>query len=963
MLQQPSGQKLVLGMIELNERWPWLTKTVAPWTLERLTEFRSQVSELLEQQNESMGRVNLGLTGPATPELVSLVAANAGGKLASVKQATKKALASVPLLGSVFAVSEEDANILQGQFDAITIDGKKPENEAEWQHVLHVLHFEQSITSFHQLVQQEGWPEEAIYNRIGEQKQQRLLRKTVLETLEEALRVKELSLTLDIADEIQSACECSLLDARRGVITSQMQRMAEDLVDAKVVTELSRSFSADAQSALIRFSQIAGKAKFSRSSQPSKMTVRQRRHRQEYLDAFDRCVRYIPAWIMTSSQISDYLPSECLFDLVVIDEASQSDITVLPGMLRGKQWLIVGDGKQVSPTESFISEESIDSLRAALPRSPLEDGLLPGQSFFDLCAQAYPKGRVVLSEHFRCAPEIINFSNQQFYDGRLVPLRLPTSSERLSPSLLDVRVPDGVKVGKVNERECDEIVRLVESFVMDPASQCTATPRSIGIISLLGDDQSRLIRGRLLDRIGPSKFKEHQLLVGDPPTFQGAERDIVFLSMVCSPGSVPTQNRLMHAQRMNVALSRARDRMVLVRSIDAHHIPNNEDIKLPVIEFFETVTKLDSRATAAQEEENAVERKIDSTSLSFRVRAEALLEKLLKDRGFNVRNMGVVWNNALCVEHEGSNSRAGLCVENAGESKEEWVRAVTQQRSIERVGWKCLRVDGLSLLSDHHSTMTKVLEFLAAAGVEEPPLIYDSLEEENEDSAAGVAVGPEANEAGAGGERVVPDVDMEGNEAVVISSDDENEEEAKKISECFPDMATSDNMEAMVNDEMQPSQFGEVVQNLDFLRERAGNVDEFSVPDTAFVPRAALDPGRLSSRSSARRRSTSAPRAPRDEAYLGDLSDSVEGEPVPKEGVAVGENSMRGDNESVGSRRLRKYRRLDKYSRDGRWYPDRATSKDEGKEDGQAWYDTDSDLPSDGAQGGSDEDYEPPKKS
>lgn len=104
--------------------------------------------------------------------------------------------------------------------------------------------------------------------------------------------------------------------------------------------------------------------------------------------------RFIPCWILTTGQISDYLPAECLFDLVIIDEASQSDVTVLPGMLRGKQWLIVGDGKQVSPTEAFVSEGDIDNLRAALPHCPFERSLMPGQSFFDLCAQAFPRGRV-----------------------------------------------------------------------------------------------------------------------------------------------------------------------------------------------------------------------------------------------------------------------------------------------------------------------------------------------------------------------------------------------------------------------------------------------------------------------------------------------------------------------------------------------------------------------------------------
>lgn len=473
-------------------------------------------------------------------------------------------------------------------------------------------------------------------------------------------------------------------------------------------------------------------------------------------------------------------------------------------MLRGKQWLIVGDGKQVSPTESFISEESIDSLRAALPKCPLEDSLLPGQSFFDLCAQAYPKGRVVLSEHFRCAPEIINFSNHQFYDGRLVPLRLPTSNERLSPSLIDVRVPGGIKVGKVNVAECDEIVRMVHSFITDSASQYSIEPRSIGIISLVGNEQASLIRGRLLDRIGPQKFKEHNILIGDPPTFQGAERDLVFLSMVCSNGTNVSQTRLMHAQRTNVALSRARDRMVLVRSIDAGHIANGEDMKLPVIEFFEAA----SRQNLSNGSEDDRVKRVDDNSFCFRARAIELLQTLLERRGFSVRTMGVVWKDGLCVEHPGSTSRAAISVENCGETKQEWLHTISQQKSIERVGWKCLRVDGLSLLIDYHKAFMKVIDFLASAGVEEPPLLYDSLEEETEN---GVGAGAQADvdEGGAAPDNVQP-VPAD-DDVVIISSDDENERRCRS-NESFGGSDESD--------EFDPSQYGEVVQMSDFLGNR-----------------------------------------------------------------------------------------------------------------------------------------------
>lgn len=169
-----------------------------------------------------------------------------------------------------------------------------------------------------------------------------------------------------------------------------------------------------------------------------------------------------------------------------------------------------------------------------------------------------------MSEHFRCSPDIIDFSNQQFYDGRLAPLRLPTKSERLTPSLVDVRV-NGIKVGKTNEAEANKIVELVQEIMNLPGNK--VKPRSIGVISLIGDEQSRMIRGRLLDAVGPEKMARHNVLVGDPPNFQGAERDVVFLSMVCSRGKVPTQSQLMHFQRANVAMSRAKDRCVLVRSI------------------------------------------------------------------------------------------------------------------------------------------------------------------------------------------------------------------------------------------------------------------------------------------------------------------------------------------------------------------------------------------------------------
>jgi AAA domain len=323
-----------------------------------------------------------------------------------------------------------------------------------------------------------------------------------------------------------------------------------------------------------------------------------------------------------------------------------------------------------------------------------------------------PMIQVVLREHFRCAEEIIQFSNQHFYDDNLLPLRLPTKSERLRPSLVDVRVDDGVKLGKVNEVEALTIVRLIQDLVAD-TSQC----RSIGVISLMGEEQSRLIRGRLLGAVGPEIMARHSILVGDPPMFQGAERDIVFLSMVCSRGNVPAQNQLMHFQRANVALSRARDRCVLVRSIDAADVSSFDDIKIPIIAFF---TKHNDEIYSKDSN------KAQSNAIS------TLLKTLLLNRGYAVREMGEVWRDALCVEDCKGDARAALKIEcQPYESREEWLSSFLQQKAIERVGWKCMRIDAMTLAVDPQNATSLIEAFLVTAGVESIPFAtsYESVKD------------------------------------------------------------------------------------------------------------------------------------------------------------------------------------------------------------------------------------------
>ena len=75
--------------------------------------------------------------------------------------------------------------------------------------------------------------------------------------------------------------------------------------------------------------------------------------------------------------------------------------------------------------------------------------MTPEKSIYDLASVIFAGNSVMLKEHFRCVPAIIEFSNREFYQNDIVPLRIPHASERLDPPLIDVFVKGGFRKGDV----------------------------------------------------------------------------------------------------------------------------------------------------------------------------------------------------------------------------------------------------------------------------------------------------------------------------------------------------------------------------------------------------------------------------------------------------------------------------------------------------------------------------------
>jgi len=283
------------------------------------------------------------------------------------------------------------------------------------------------------------------------------------------------------------------------------------------------------------------------------------RLRRDARNAMQSSYAAVPCWIMPSWRISESLPATLgSFDLVIFDEASQSDISALPALLRGSKVLIVGDDKQVSPTAAFIEEQKLRSLRLHyLDGQPFGSLMLPGNSLYELALACYPGKRIMLKEHLRCVEPIIRFSFQ-FYADEIVPVRLPKASERLSPPLIDVYVPQGRKdSSNRNLAEAEAIADEVSRIVGDPKM----AGRSIGVISLIGAKQAQLIQAMLLERIGEDAYLRHDIDCGDSAVSQGKEKDIMLLSMVECPKTCKSKTALPFQQRFNVALLPPRTRL------------------------------------------------------------------------------------------------------------------------------------------------------------------------------------------------------------------------------------------------------------------------------------------------------------------------------------------------------------------------------------------------------------------
>lgn len=278
---------------------------------------------------------------------------------------------------------------------------------------------------------------------------------------------------------------------------------------------------------------------------------------------FKPLLEAFPCWCVTTYAVSDSLPLKPgMFDVAIIDEASQCDIaSCFPIMYRAKKTVVVGDDKQL-PHLSFLEKAKEQSFLSqyGIPDKYQLMWRFRTNSMFDL-ADYYSMNSVMLDEHFRSLPPIINFSNHEFYSDRIRVMKRESAEDN---ALELINVPDGkVDVDATrNLPEIEALVKTLHEIIIEDERKNPEKPVSVGIISPFRAQVEQL-KISVPKVLSDYMIKKHQIEIGTAHTFQGDERDIILMSWAFANNSYPQSITFLQKPNLfNVAITRARSKCI-----------------------------------------------------------------------------------------------------------------------------------------------------------------------------------------------------------------------------------------------------------------------------------------------------------------------------------------------------------------------------------------------------------------
>lgn len=453
-------------------------------------------------------------------------------------------------------------------------------------------------------------------------------------------------------------------------------------------------------------------------------------------DNGDLVAKYKPCFLMSPLSVAQFLDMEMMepFDLIVFDEASQIEVCDAIGvMARGKQVVVVGDPQQMPPT-NFFGKATVGGLE-----KEVEDA----ESILVECLDVgLPK--LYLNWHYRSRHEsLIAFSNHNYYEDELYSFPSVSESNRLGVKFHYIK--NGVYGHGINPNEAQAVVDYVARRVKSESYR--KRPRSIGIVTFNMQQQTviedmidmrcaqdpelkAVLFGLDVDPAAAAEGgtpqahgDEKMFFVRNLENVQGDEADVIIFSITFGPDenrrismNFGPLNRDGGERRLNVAVTRAREQMVVFSSMKYTDIRDDEDMARGArglrgfLEYAEVGSRTSECKAAA---------KSDSVFSS-------IVAKFIVDHGYKVvRNIGYSgYKIDMAVLNPYNDKEYILGVECDGPSYAKQLtvrdRDVLRASVLARGGWKMCRVWCAEWYHDREGAEARLLKLLDSIKPEKP---------------------------------------------------------------------------------------------------------------------------------------------------------------------------------------------------------------------------------------------------
>lgn len=492
----------------------------------------------------------------------------------------------------------------------------------------------------------------------------------------------------------------------------QLDHMHLETNKAYIVSKLSNMRPDESIMVGSRFSVLVREHNKSRKHKPIRMLLE---------EIFDLILDIKPVFLMSPLSVSTYLNSQLnMFDAVIFDEASQVYAwDALGAIYRAKQCIIIGDSKQMPPSNFFMSmsEDETD----------YENDM---ESILDKGSSVFPTKR--LNWHYRSrSEELIAFSNQNFYDGRLITI--PQAKQHTKGFGVDFHYVIGTYEVKArtNVKEAEYIVDLVFTHIQ------TRPELSLGVVAF-STAQAELIYDLIEERLEAtpdSKFffqedRREPFFVKNLESVQGDERDVIIFS-ICYGYTIENKfyqrfgplNVLGGERRLNVAITRAKENVCIVSSIHASDIHLDQTDSLGVAMLKKYLAYAESISTPKLMSMDTE----DGVILS--------IQKFLQKSGYKCQTkIGysdfkidlAVWDKTtesyrIAIMLDGPSYQIGNCSD----------ANALQEHLLTRLGWKFLRVFSSQWVCQQKMEQERILKFIQESL---STTKHDSLEQPKEES-------------------------------------------------------------------------------------------------------------------------------------------------------------------------------------------------------------------------------------